>query len=192
MQFELTPPERKPTPAPGQRSGRGYCRSGWNGAIEQILACVMLASLAYVCFQLAQRYVIQSVQVSGASMSPTLADSDRCLLNRLAYRFREPEPMDIVVLRDPEVNGYAIKRIVAKPGDSVYLKDGNVFINGRLLKEPYLKPGTTTFPSPKYRAQFWICGDHQYFVLGDNRDNSADSRSYGAVPQRSILGLVSP
>jgi signal peptidase I len=97
-----------------------------------------------------------------------------------------------VVLRDPEDKGYAIKRIVAEPGDSVYVKGGKIFVNGSLLREPYLEPGTKTYPSSQYSAEFWICGAHQYFVLGDNRNNSADSRTYGAVPQQNILGMVSP
>lgn len=153
---------------------------------------MVMASLAYGCFQLSQRYVVQSVRVDGASMLPTLTDSNCYLLNRVVYQFREPRPMDIVVLRDPEDRGYAVKRIVAKPGDSVYVKGGQIFVNGTLLSEPYLEPGTKTFPSSRYSAEFWICGAHQYFVLGDNRNDSADSRVYGAVPQQYILGMVSP
>jgi len=153
---------------------------------------MVVAGLAYGCFQLSQRYLFQSVQIAGSSMSPTLPDSNCYLLNRLIYHFRAPKPRDIVVLRDPEYKGYAIKRIVAKPGDSIYVKGGRVFVNGSLLREPYLEPGTQTFASSQYSAEFWICGEHQYFVLGDNRNNSADSRTYGAVPQQNILGMVSP
>ena len=192
MEFVITrPEERQPNAVVAQRFRRTH-GPGVSYVIKQVLGCMVMASLAYGCFQLSQRYVIQSVQVAGASMRPTLTDSSCYLLNRLVYLFREPQPMDIVVLRDPEANCYAIKRIVAKPGDSVYVKDGQVFVNGVLLKEPYLAPGTKTFPSSKYPAQFWICGAHQYFVLGDNRSNSADSRVYGAVPQQYILGMVSP
>jgi len=113
-------------------------------------------------------------------------------MNRLVYRIREPRPEDIVVLRDPEDNGFAIKRIIAKPGDSVYVKAGKVFVNGKLLQEPYLKPGTKTFADAKHEAELWVCGTNRYFVLGDNRGNSADSRLYGAVPRQNILGMVSP
>ena len=157
-----------------------------------IVGFTCVAVLAFGCFQLSQRYLVQSVQVTGVSMSPTLADSNWYLLNRLVYHFRKPKPMDIVVLRDPEDQCYAVKRIVAKPGDSVYVKEGKIFVNGCLLREPYLEPGTKTFPNPGYSAVFLICGENQYFVLGDNRNNSADSRIYGAVSQQSILGKVSP
>ena len=190
MEFVITGPEKRHA-IPARRIRRTH-GSGFSYMIKQVLACMVLAGLAYGCFQFSQRYVVQSVQVAGVSMLPTLTDSNCYLLNRLIYLFREPQPMDIVVLRDPEDKSYAIKRIVAKPGDSVYVKDGQVFVNGILLKEPYLAPGTKTFPSSKYSAEFWICGAHQYFVLGDNRNNSADSRIYGAVPQQYILGMVSP
>lgn len=161
-------------------------------SLKQVVGWLVIAGLAYGCFHLSQRYVVQSVQVTGSSMSPNLSDSSWYLLNRLVYYFREPRPRDIVVLYDPEDQGYAIKRIIAQPGDSVYMRNGRVYVNGVLLREPYLPPGTKTFPNSTDSAQFWICGRHQYFVLGDNRSNSADSRVYGAVPEQYILGLVSP
>lgn len=171
-------------------SSRHYalCRS----ALKQILSCLLIAALAYGAFQFVTRHVLQSVQIVGASMSPTLHDSERYVLNRWVYHVRDPKPLDIVVLRDPADNCYAVKRIVAKQGDTVFVKEGHLFINGKLLKEPYLAPNTPTYAGPKYREQMWICGVNQYFVLGDNRNNSADSRVYGAVPRENILGLVMP
>lgn len=160
--------------------------------LRQIFACVLVAGLAYGSFQFVTHYVLQSVQVMGASMSPTLHDSERYVLNRWIYHLREPQPKDIVVLRDPADDCYAIKRIVAQQGDSVYLKGGQIFVNGKLLDEPYLPKGTQTYPNPDYREQFVVCGVGRYFVLGDNRNNSADSRVYGAVSRQNILGLVVP
>jgi signal peptidase I len=173
------------TPTVRQRGFRLAAR-----IFKQALALLVAAGLAFGCFHLSQRYVMQAVQVAGDSMSPTLADSNWYLLNRLVYRFREPRPGDIVVLSDPQVPGFAIKRIVARPGDAVYLKGGQVYVNGELLDEPYLKPDTQTFSGPDYVAQFWVCGAGHYFVLGDNRNNSTDSRIYGTVPQQHILGKV--
>jgi signal peptidase I len=173
------------------RSGRDYWRllCRWTGHAFTYL-CV--AVLTYGFFQFSHRYLVQTVQVDGLSMSPTLPDRKCYLLNRIVYLLREPKPQDIVVLRDPETNGCAVKRIVARPGDSVFVKDGRLYVNGKLLDEPYLETGTRTFANEHYRAQLWICGVNQYFVLGDNRDNSADSRVYGAVPRGNILGMVTP
>lgn len=161
--------------------------------IKQFVSCMLVAAVAYGCFQFITHYVLQSVQVVGGSMSPTLHDSERYVLNRWVYHLREPQPKDIVVLRDPEDRSYAVKRIVAQQGDRIYVnKAGQIFVNGKLLNEPYLPPGTMTYASAKAREQMWVCGTNRYFVLGDNRNNSADSRIYGAVSRQDILGLVLP
>ncbi|MBP9901632.1 MAG: signal peptidase I [Verrucomicrobiota bacterium] len=173
-----------PPPAP-----RDYASLGRN-LIKQLGQCLVAAMVGYGCFQFSSHYFFQTVQVDGRSMAPTLADTDRYLLNRWIYHVREPGQADVVVLRDPVDNAYLVKRIVAKPGDMVHMKDGRIFVNGRVLKEAYLPRGTMTFGDPHYREQLWICGRNQYFVLGDNRNNSADSRIYGAVPRQNILGLV--
>lgn len=160
--------------------------------VKQALIYLVIAVVTYGFFQFSHQYLLQTVQIDGCSMSPTLPNAKCYLLNRVVYLVREPKPKDIVVLRDPEDHGYAVKRIVAKPGDSVYVKGGQLFVNGKALPEPYLENGTKTFASSQYRAQMWICGVDQYFVLGDNRNNSADSRVYGAVPRQNILGTVTP
>ena len=177
-----------PSMHPETGSGRSYYRA----IFKQIFGCVVVAALAFGSFQFITHYVMQSVQVVGASMSPTLHDSERYVLNRWVYRVREPQLKDIVVLRDPVDGGYAVKRIVARQGDTVHLKGGQIFVNDKLLEEPYLPAGTQTFPNPNYLEQFVVCGAGKYFVLGDNRNNSADSRIYGAVPRQNILGLVVP
>jgi signal peptidase I len=160
--------------------------------LKQAGLCLLITVLAYGVFQLITHYVLQSVQVVGASMTPTLHDSGRYILNRWVYHVRDPQPSDIVVLRDPTDDCYAVKRIVAKEGDTVHVKNGHLYVNGKLLSEPYLPPDTPTYPAPKVREQLWICGVNQYFVLGDNRNNSADSRVYGTVPRQNILGMVMP
>jgi len=176
------------TPEPG----RDYVGLG-RVIIQQFVSCMLVAALAYGCFQFITHFVLQSVQVVGSSMLPTLHDSERYVLNRWVYHLREPQPKDIVVLRDPEDNCYAVKRIVAREGDRVFVnKEGKIFVNGKLLNEPYLPPGTRTFASLKVPEQLWVCGTNRYFVLGDNRNNSADSRIYGAVSRQDILGLVLP
>lgn len=180
-------PERTPSPLPVSNR-----RPLFRNALKQLCAALFITALAYGTFQFITHYVLQSVQVVGVSMSPTLHDSGRYVLNRWVYHVRDPQPRDIVVLRDPGDDCYAVKRIIAKQGDTVHVKDGHLFVNGKLLNEPYLAPDTPTYPGPRVREQMWICGVNQYFVLGDNRNNSADSRVYGTVPRQNILGMVMP
>jgi len=157
---------------------------------KNLVLLVLLAGIAVGVYHFTSRFMFQSVQIVGASMSPTLHDSERYVLNRLVYRIRDPRPQDIVVLRDPSDNCYAVKRIIAKEGDLVHIKNGHLFVNGKELNEPYLPKETPTYPAPRHEEQMWVCGVNQYFVLGDNRNNSADSRVYGTVPRENILGLI--
>ena len=163
----------------------------WRSLFKNIFLAALIAGLSYGSFQFITSYVMQSVHVVGQSMSPTLRDNENYVLNRWVYRVRDPKPSEIVVLRDPEDNCYAVKRIIAKQGDTVMVKKGHLFVNGRELREPYLPEGTPTFTRPLYEEQMWICGVNQYFVLGDNRNNSADSRIYGTISRRNILGMLS-
>ncbi len=155
--------------------------------VLQLLSAAMLAVVSYLAIS---HFLLQSVTVVGRSMAPTLFDSQRYLLNRWVYRLRAPAHSDIVVIRDPSDNGFSVKRVIATPGDSVYLKDGSVYLNGCKLTEPYLAPHTPTFTDSKYRGQLILCGKNQYFLLGDNRLNSVDSRTYGPVPRHNILGPI--
>ncbi len=181
-------PDSFSTPAAVQPAGAG--RNGLKSLRRQIVQSVVVAALAVLCYFLISRFVLQSVTVLGVSMVPTLADSERYLLNRWIFYLRAPERRDVVVLRDPLDHGCSVKRVIAVEGDTVYLKDGNIYLNGRKLKEPYLLPGTPTFANLNCKEQFFRCGRNQYFVLGDNRKNSVDSRAYGPVPRQAILGLV--
>ena len=156
--------------------------------LQQSYQCLGVAALALASYFLISHFVVQSVKIVGMSMSPTLSDSDHYLLNRWVYLMRTPQRAEVVVLRDPADHGFSVKRIIASDGDSVVLHSGKVFVNGKRIEEPYLKPGTPTFPLSA-REQFQ-CGKDQYFVLGDNRMNSADSRIYGPVGRQNILGML--
>jgi signal peptidase I len=163
-------------------------RTPLQSILKQGWQFLVVGAMAVASYFFISHFFLQSVRVVGRSMVPTLFDSEHYILNRWIYYVRSPRQSDIVVLRDPSDNGYSVKRVIAAPGDSIYLKDGGVYLNGCKLKEPYLSPGTPTFTESKYRSQLILCGKGQFFVLGDNRMNSIDSRTYGPVPRKNILG----
>lgn len=181
-EFASANPDNFPLPRKAQRPVQSILRQSWQFLVVGVMAVVSYLVISH--------YFLQTVKVVGRSMVPTLYDSQHYLLNRWIYHIRPPRQSDIVVLRDPSDNGYSVKRVIAAPGDSIYLKNGNVYLNGCMLKETYLRPGTPTFTESKYHDQLILCGKDQFFVLGDNRTNSVDSRSYGLVPRQNILGPI--
>ena len=120
---------------------------------------------------------------------PTLRDGDHYYLNRWRYLFLPPQRGDVIVLKDLTHHDFAVKRIIARPYDWLNLKDGNIYVNGQRLTEPYLGKGVRT-DSPDLREKWIQLGRDQYYVLGDNRTNSEDSRFYGVIQRQNILGLI--
>ncbi len=142
-------------------------------------------AIAVVICALLITFVVQAFKVQGTSMVPELRNGERILVNKFIYNFRSISRGDVVVFwytEDPDVS--FIKRVVALPGDRVEIKRGKLLVNGELVDEPYVKPehiDRRSFPFQEVRAG-------HYFVLGDNRRGSNDSRSWGLVPQRYIYG----
>jgi signal peptidase I len=165
-------------------------RLNFGNFVAQLLVMAMIVGLSIGCYFVISRYFLQSVQVVGESMVPTLQPDAHYLLNRWAFHNRDPKVGDVVVLRDPADHGISVKRIVATAGQAVLFKDGKVFINGKEFAEPYLLPETHTYTYSQAKEQLITCGNDQFFVLGDNRLKSIDSRVYGSVPRANILGLV--
>lgn len=148
--------------------------------------------LIVVVFVLIGVFAIQPVVVEGTSMAPQLHDGERLLVNKLVYYNIESVSWghisrgDIVVFWYPkEPNKSYVKRVIGLPGETVEVRDGRVFIDGRELKEDYLDlEHNQSLPSwPAKRVD-----DHYYFVMGDNRDNSSDSRYWGLVPEKYVYG----
>ena len=147
--------------------------------------------IAVVTVFLIRSFLIQPFVVSGASMEPNFSDGNYLLVDEITYRFKEPERGEVVVFRYPlNKDLFFIKRIVGMPGEEVSYEHGGVKITGpqgtRTIREPYLGSENETFDffSPV------TLGADQYFVLGDNRSKSFDSRNWGAVDRTNIIGIA--
>jgi signal peptidase I len=143
-----------------------------------LLACSMLSTFCL------QRYVFAIYIIEGSSMTPTFHNGDIALVNMLVWRIGRLDRGEIVLVRDGPYQEYATKRIVGLPGERIELNQNQVCVNGRLLSEPYLLKKTVTLSSKR----IFCLGAHEYFVLGDNRADSFDSRSYGPVSKDAIVG----
>lgn len=134
-------------------------------------------------------FVGQRTQVSGHSMEPMLDDGDNLIVDKITYRFSEPKRFDIIVFPfQYKEHTYYIKRIIGLPGESVRIdENGNIFVNGEQLKEGY---GAEVIQDPGLAASEIHLGEDEYFVLGDNRNNSSDSRdpSVGNIHKKDIIG----
>ncbi len=155
---------------------------------EELLAWIKTVASAAVYATLIVTFGFQVARVEGRSMEPTLQDQDRLIVNKAAYRFFGlPQPGDIVMLyypRDPDKS--FVKRIVAKEGDTVRIENGNVFVNEVLQPDLYVPP---EFRSHENHGPE-VVQESYYFVMGDHRNNSSDSRHWGQVPQKYIIGRV--
>lgn len=139
--------------------------------------------VAFVLAQLIMVSVAQAFQVEQYSMEPTLLPRDRVLVDKFFYRFREPQRGDVIVLRYPlNTQRNYIKRIAALSGDVLEMKDGRLYVNGELVTEPYLNGGAQGNYGPVTVPKDSV------FVMGDNRNNSEDSRAFGALKKEFVVG----
>ncbi|HWF19625.1 MAG TPA: signal peptidase I [Verrucomicrobiae bacterium] len=149
--------------------------------------CILLWSiLAYLFIS---HYVMMAVEIKGASMSPTLLDGQHYILYRCPYLWRAPRTGEIVVIHDPEDHQLSIKRIIGLPNQLVEIRHDGVYVDNEKLAEPYLTAEAAWASGHKLIKSVRL-GPNEFYVLGDNRDRSADSRIYGSVPKNSILGLI--
>lgn len=153
-------------------------RSSFTSFLVDVLETLVLSVLLF----LAINTISARIRVDGSSMEPTLQSGEFIVVNRLAYKFGEPELSDVVVFHFPGDPGLEyIKRVVGLPGDSIRIMDGTVFVNDQPLNEPYIAA------QPRYNGSWNVPEDH-IFVLGDNRNNSSDSHNWGAVPMENVIG----
>ncbi len=170
------PPEQEPRPELGRAR-----RSGWRETLITIVVALIAAFLL-------RTYVIAPYYVSGFSMEPTLHNQERLLVNEIGFKLSGLQIGDIIVFHPPlPVSIDFIKRVIALPGDTVSMSNGQVYINGKLLPEPWETVGGKSYldhfnlPPTKIKPGY-------IYVLGDNRAHSDDSRFFGPVPISSVVG----
>jgi signal peptidase I len=154
---------------------------------EELVAWVKTLVSAAVYAILIVTFGFQVARVEGQSMAPTLEDQDRLIVNKLVYRIGEPRRGDIVMLYYPlNPEKSFVKRVIAEEGDTVRIVDGRVYVNDIPLKDDYV-------PSEYRSHDDWgpqVIPEGYYFVMGDHRNNSSDSRHWGMVPKKYIIGKV--
>lgn len=159
-----------------------------NSFFKELLGWVLYIGIIMGMTYLIVTYVGQRTMVSGDSMETALQDGDNLIVDKISYRFREPERFEIIVFpyRYAE-NTYYIKRIIGLPEETVQIIDGYVYIDGERLEENY---GLECMESAGIAADPIVLGKDEYFVLGDNRNNSSDSRvsSVGILKREELIG----
>lgn len=159
-----------------------------NSWFKELISTVLYLALVVALTFLFVQYVGQRTHVNGDSMNNTLMDGDNLIVDKISYRFKDPERFDIIVFPyQHQEETYYIKRIIGLPGEIIQIQDGIIYINGEVLEESY---GKEVMNSAGIASQPIVLGEEEYFVLGDNRNNSRDSRdpSVGVIMEDQIIG----
>jgi signal peptidase I len=174
---------RRSTVVPGEDYGYEDEQGEHSGT--KLLREILEVAILTVLFFGVVRLLVQNYRVDGFSMEPTLHNSQYILVDKATYYIHSPERGDVVVFEWPrDTSQDFVKRIIGIPGDTVQVTaDGKVSVDGVGLKEPYVND----LNNP-YGPETWKLGPNQYFVLGDNRGDSSDSRDWGVVPRNDIIG----
>ncbi|MBP6440563.1 MAG: signal peptidase I [Caldilineaceae bacterium] len=185
---ELTPPpagtpaeqQEQPQPQSPVEDDAGF----WDALRTALQEAAQIIAPALVLALIVHLFLAQATIVFGQSMEPNLHQNERLIVDKLSYRVRAPERGDIVVVDLPDMEEMLVKRIVALPGEQVEIQRGVVYVNGAPISEPF------AHDMIEYDTPRLTLGPLSYFVLGDNRGNSNDSRSFGPVTRDQILGRV--
>jgi signal peptidase I len=161
-------------------------RSAASSLLREVAEVVVLAVILYIGIS----FAVQAVHVEGLSMFATLDDNDYLIANKIDYRLHPPQRGDIIILRPPTNNSTDfIKRVIALPGEKLLIRGGVVYINGHRLDEPYLpEQWTQSTDWPCGGCDGKVMGSNEYFVMGDNRNRSQDSRFFGPITRDRIDG----
>lgn len=160
-----------------------------NKGLKKVLDFSIYILVILVLTYCAVAFIGQRTSVIGSSMEPTLSDGDNLIVDKITYRFKEPERFDIIVFPYQYTkNTYYIKRIIGLPGEKIRIdEEGKIYINGEVLEEAY---GREAIADAGMASEEITLADDEYFVMGDNRNDSADSRfiSVGNIKRKSIMG----
>ncbi len=163
-------------------------KTGKRSIFREMISWMVYLVLICAAVYLLVHFVGERTQVRGESMYPALNDGDNLIVDKISYRFSDPKRFDVIVFpfRYQE-DTYYIKRIIGLPGETVQIFDGDIYINGRVLKEPF---GSDKIKNGGLASETITLGQNEYFVLGDNRNDSADSRepSVGNINREDIVG----
>lgn len=165
-------------------------KTGWKYELLDLAKTFVICFIAVFLFT---HYLFKPVHVDGRSMQPTLEDNDLGFINIISRKLNGFERYDVVVVNNKEFKEDWVKRVIGLPGDSVYAKDDVVYVNGKPIEEPYLD--NEIADSYHSRGELFtldfdevILGEDEYFLMGDNRRNSTDSRVVGPFKKEDIVG----
>jgi signal peptidase I len=175
------PPQPSVAAAPAARASTA------SSLLRELVEVVVLAVILYFGIS----FAVQTVHVEGLSMWATLDDNDYLIANKIDYRLHAPQRGDIIILRPPTDNSKDfIKRVIALPGERLLIREGHVYINGHMLDEPYLPEewvSLANWPTDG-SVDGKVVPPNEYFVMGDNRNKSQDSRIFGFIGRDRIDG----
>lgn len=158
-------------------------RVGQFRAVKEVISTLLFLIAVFTLLQLA----LPRSEVHGRSMEPTFVEGQRLIISRINYMLGDPQRGDIVVFNSPQARDddpSLIKRVIGLPGELVEIRDRDVYINGERLDEPYIKEPCTR----QCRDRQWQLANDEYFVMGDNRNVSNDSRAFGPIKHSAIIG----
>lgn len=158
--------------------------------LASVLEVVKTVAIVFALAFIIRYFLIQPFIVDGLSMEPNFHNRQFILIDKASYRLHQPSRGDVIVFRNPrDTSIYFIKRVIGLPGETVEIKDGQVFINGSVLPEPYLPSDRKTYTENKESQTTKVTLDSgHYFVMGDNREESSDSREWGPLSNANIVG----
>jgi signal peptidase I len=173
-------------PQPRAAAAAPAATTNASSLLREVFEVVVLAVILYFGIS----FAVQAVHVEGLSMYATLDDNDYLIANKIDYRLHAPQRGDIIILRPPSDNSKDfIKRVIALPGEKLLIRDSVVYINGHRLDEPYLPEAWTAINNwPTDGTDGRVMKSNEYFVMGDNRNRSQDSRIFGPIGRDRIDG----